>query len=84
VTCIQVPYIEDANPPFRNRHRRAWNRSPELLSQSQQQFDAHDPKRIAEAYIAQLNKAKNFASPIVTRVDPFKDFFVAETEHQIS
>jgi peptide-methionine (S)-S-oxide reductase len=39
-------------------------------------------KRIAEAYIAQLNKAKTFASPIVTRVDPFKDFFVAETEHQ--
>ena len=39
-------------------------------------------KKIAEAYIAQLNKAKVFHDRIVTRVDPLKDFFPAEKEHQ--
>jgi len=39
-------------------------------------------KRIAEAYIAQLGKAKAFARPIVTRVDPLKGFYPAETYHQ--
>ena len=39
-------------------------------------------KRIAEAYIAQLNRAKAFFSPIVTRVDPLKGFYAAEGYHQ--
>jgi len=39
-------------------------------------------KRIAEAYIAQLNKAQTFSSVIATRVDPFEGFYSAESEHQ--
>ncbi|BCM25110.1 peptide-methionine (S)-S-oxide reductase MsrA [Methyloradius palustris] len=39
-------------------------------------------KKIAVAYIAQLDKAKLFRSPIVTRVDPLKAFYPAEDYHQ--
>ncbi len=39
-------------------------------------------KRIAEAYIAQLEKSHAFARPIVTRVDPLKGFYAAEDYHQ--
>jgi len=39
-------------------------------------------KRIAEAYIAQLNQAKVFARPIATRVDALKGFYPAEGYHQ--
>jgi peptide-methionine (S)-S-oxide reductase len=41
-----------------------------------------DQKHIAEAYIAQLDKAKVFASPIVTQVVPLKAFYPAEAYHQ--
>jgi peptide-methionine (S)-S-oxide reductase len=39
-------------------------------------------KNIAEAYIAQLNKAKLFDANIVTRVDALKGFYPAEDYHQ--
>ena len=39
-------------------------------------------KRIAEAYISQLDAAHAFARPIVTRVDPLKGFYPAEGYHQ--
>jgi peptide-methionine (S)-S-oxide reductase len=39
-------------------------------------------KRIAEAYIAQLNQAKVFPRPIATRVDALKGFYPAEGYHQ--
>lgn len=39
-------------------------------------------KRIAEAYIGQLNAAHVFAGPIVTRVDRFVAFYPAEGYHQ--
>jgi peptide-methionine (S)-S-oxide reductase len=39
-------------------------------------------KHVAEAYIAQLEKAKAFGRPIVTRVDPLKGFYPAEDYHQ--
>jgi peptide-methionine (S)-S-oxide reductase len=38
--------------------------------------------RIATAYIAQLNQAKVFASPIVTTIEPDKAFYPAEEHHQ--
>ncbi|MES2683638.1 MAG: peptide-methionine (S)-S-oxide reductase MsrA [Pseudomonadota bacterium] len=41
-----------------------------------------EQKRIAEAYIAQLDAAKVFASPIVTRLEPLEQFFEAERYHQ--
>jgi peptide-methionine (S)-S-oxide reductase len=39
-------------------------------------------KRIAEAYIRQLDKSGAFSRPIVTRVDPLKGFYAAEDYHQ--
>jgi len=39
-------------------------------------------RRIAESYIAQLEKDKVFPQPIVTRVDPLKGFYPAESYHQ--
>jgi peptide-methionine (S)-S-oxide reductase len=39
-------------------------------------------KKIAEAYIAQLNAAKVYKKPIVTKVGPLEAFFPAEAYHQ--
>jgi peptide-methionine (S)-S-oxide reductase len=39
-------------------------------------------KKIATAYIAQLESARAFPRPIVTRVDPLKGFYPAEDYHQ--
>jgi peptide-methionine (S)-S-oxide reductase len=41
-----------------------------------------EQKRIAEAYIAQLDTAKVFSGPIVTQVVPLKAFYPAEAYHQ--
>lgn len=46
-------------------------------------FYANDgQKRVAEAYIAQLNQAKVFRKPIVTQVVASKGFYAAEAYHQ--
>ena len=39
-------------------------------------------KRIAQAYISQLDQAHAFARPIATRVDPLTGFYAAEDYHQ--
>jgi peptide-methionine (S)-S-oxide reductase len=38
--------------------------------------------RIAEAYIAQLDQAHAFDAPIVTKIEPGRDFYPAEDYHQ--
>jgi peptide-methionine (S)-S-oxide reductase len=45
-------------------------------------YDGDEQKRIAEAYIAQLDKAKVFPRPIVTQLVPLKAFYPAEAYHQ--
>jgi peptide-methionine (S)-S-oxide reductase len=40
-----------------------------------------DQRRIAAAYIAQLDKARVFGGPIVTTLEPLGRFFVAEDYH---
>jgi peptide-methionine (S)-S-oxide reductase len=45
-------------------------------------YGSDEQKRIAEAYIAQLDKAKVFPRPIVTQVVPLKAFYPAEAYHQ--
>ena len=39
-------------------------------------------KRVAEAYIAQLDKSAVYPARIVTRVDPLQGFYAAEAYHQ--
>lgn len=41
-----------------------------------------EQKRVAEAYIRQLNEGGVFNAPIVTTLEPLKEFFVAEAYHQ--
>ncbi|MFB6419201.1 MULTISPECIES: peptide-methionine (S)-S-oxide reductase MsrA [Bradyrhizobium] len=41
-----------------------------------------EQKKVAEAYIAQLNGAKVFSKPIVTKVGPLEAFYPAEAYHQ--
>jgi peptide-methionine (S)-S-oxide reductase len=45
-------------------------------------YSSDEQKHIAEAYIAQLDKAKIFSRPIVTQVVPLKAFYAAEGYHQ--
>ena len=39
-------------------------------------------KRVAQNYIRQLDAAKVFSQPIVTRLEPLAEFFTAEAYHQ--
>ncbi len=45
-------------------------------------YKTEEQKRIAEAYIAQLDSAKVYNRPIVTKVAPLKAFYTAENYHQ--
>jgi peptide-methionine (S)-S-oxide reductase len=45
-------------------------------------YTSPDQKRIAQAYIAQLDAAKIYSRPIVTKVEPFQAFYPAESYHQ--
>jgi len=45
-------------------------------------YSTEDQKRIANAYIAQLDEAKVFPARIVTEVTPLKGFYRAEDYHQ--
>lgn len=45
-------------------------------------FANGEQKRVAEAYIAQLQAARTFRRPIVTQVAPLKAFYAAEAYHQ--
>jgi len=46
-------------------------------------FYANDEqRRIAEAYVKQMNEARVSNAPIVTTLEPLKQFFVAEAYHQ--
>jgi peptide-methionine (S)-S-oxide reductase len=45
-------------------------------------YTSDDQKRVAEAYIQQLNQAKVFKRPIVTKLTPLEAFYIAEDYHQ--
>jgi peptide-methionine (S)-S-oxide reductase len=45
-------------------------------------FSSPEQERIARAYVDQLTKAKVFARPIVTKIEPMKGFYAAEDYHQ--
>ena len=45
-------------------------------------YTSDQQKKIAEAYIAQLDHAKVFSRPIVTQIAPLQAFYPAEAYHQ--
>lgn len=45
-------------------------------------YKNEEQKKTAQSIIAELNKAKVYNSPIVTKVEPFKAFYKAEDYHQ--
>ena len=62
-----------------------WNRQgPDTGSQHRSVifYTGDEQKRIAEAYIAQLDAAKVYSRSIVTKVEAFKAFYPAEEYHQ--
>ncbi len=62
-----------------------WNRQgPDTGSQYRSAifYASDEQKRIAESYIAQLDAAKVYSRPIVTKVETFKAFYPAEDYHQ--
>lgn len=44
--------------------------------------DDTEQRRVAEAYIAQLDQAGVFGAPIATRIEPLEAFYEAEAAHQ--
>jgi peptide-methionine (S)-S-oxide reductase len=62
-----------------------WNRQgPDTGSQYRSVvfYTSDEQKRVAEAYIAQLDAAKVYSRPIVTHVEAFQAFYPAEDYHQ--
>lgn len=45
-------------------------------------YSSEDQKRVAEAYVEQLDAAKVFPSPIATQIVPLEAFYAAEDYHQ--
>lgn len=75
---LQVFFSVAHDPTQRNAQ------GPDVGSQYRSVIFAGDEsqRRIAEAYITQLNQAGVFHAPIATRVDPLKGFYEAEHYHQ--
>jgi peptide-methionine (S)-S-oxide reductase len=75
---LQIAFSVVYDPTQLNRQ------GPDVGSQYRSEiFYADDTqKRIAEAYIDQLDKSHAFARAIVTRVDPLRGFYAAEGYHQ--
>ncbi len=77
-TILQVYFSVAHNPTELNRQ------GPDSGTQYRSAiFVANDKqKKVAEAYIAQLDKTGVFGQPIVTKISPFVAFYPAEDYHQ--
>ncbi len=76
---ILMVYFSVAHDPTQ------WNRQgPDTGSQYRSLilFTSEEQKRIAQAYIAQLDAAKVYSRTIVTKVEPLQAFYPAESYHQ--
>jgi peptide-methionine (S)-S-oxide reductase len=75
---LQIAFSVVHDPTQRNRQ------GPDVGTQYRSAIFYVDEtqKRIAEAYISQLDSSHAFPRSIVTRVDPLKEFYPAEDYHQ--
>src|SRR5579883_1008786 len=77
-TILQVYFSVAANPTELNRQ------GPDVGTQYRSAIFVRtsEQRKVAEAYIAQLDKMHVFDRPIVTKVDDYKAFYPAEAYHQ--
>jgi peptide-methionine (S)-S-oxide reductase len=77
-TLLRIYFSVAHDPTEVNRQ------GPDRGTQYRTEIFASTPEQeaIARAYIAQLDAAKVFASPIATKVEPLKGFYPAEDYHQ--
>ncbi len=75
---LQIAFSVVEDPTERNQQ------GPDVGTQYRSEVFYRDDqqRRIAEAYIKQLDAAHAFPRPIATRVDPLKGFYAAEGHHQ--
>jgi peptide-methionine (S)-S-oxide reductase len=77
-TILQVYFSVAHNPTELDRQ------GPDSGAQYRSEifFATDSQKKVAAAYIAELDRAKVFRAPIVTRVEPLNAFYPAEGYHQ--
>lgn len=77
-TLLQIYFSVAHNPTELNRQ------GPDTGTQYRSALFTKSPeqKKVAEAYIAQLDAAKSFSKPIVTKLESYNGFYPAEDEHQ--
>jgi len=75
---LQIYFSVTHDPTELNRQ------GPDVGTQYRSAIFSTNPNQthIAEAYIAQINQAHAFDSPIVTKIEPGHDFYPAEDYHQ--
>jgi peptide-methionine (S)-S-oxide reductase len=77
-TLLKVFFGVAHDPTTKDRQGPDWGRQ----YRSAIFYANEDQKRVAEAYIKQLDEAGVFKKPIVTQVVPLKAFYPAEEYHQ--
>ncbi len=77
-TLLKVFFGVAHDPTTKDRQGPDWGKQ----YRSEIFYANEDQKRVAEAYIKQLDEAGVFKKPIVTQVAPLKAFYPAEDYHQ--
>ena len=77
-TLLQIYFSVAHNPTELNRQ------GPDTGTQYRSALfpQSAEQQKVAQAYIAQLDVAKSFSKPIVTKLETFNGFYPAEEEHQ--
>jgi peptide-methionine (S)-S-oxide reductase len=77
-TILQIYFSVAHDPTELNRQ------GPDVGTQYRSEifYQNAEQQQAAQAYVAQLNAAKVFKRPIVTRIEPLNGFYAAEAYHQ--
>ena len=77
-TLLRIFFSVALDPTQKDRQGPDWG----TQYRSELFVDGLEQKRIATAYVAQLDAAHAFSRPIATRIDPAGPFYPAEAYHQ--
>jgi len=75
---LKVYFSVAHDPTQKNRQGPDWG----TQYRSEIFYATDEQKRVAEAYIKQLDEARVYKKPIVTLVEPLQAFYAAEEHHQ--